>query len=265
MTCSKEYKFRAVTLTVVENSDNLPLDNSVLQAVQSMKLLVDTVEKNEHAKGWYEQDETFMRMRGNLYPIYRPFYIKRILNNSEDKTLFDVNSELQEIDEAVKDIFGNYAETEFVSDKKEFFIFENKKLFCAAILSGIVFCCKEPRQRQKLKISLHCTDNEATILINMTTLKEEREDWSVQGSTMCYNETFSEEKLLNIFCSRHNGKWNMLDNKENDEMSTCCRIVFQSDKTSRMIFNSPSISLTSKEKFYSIHRVMLARICVKHD
>ena len=99
-----------MTLTVVENSDNLPLDNSVLQAVQSMKLLVDTVEKNEHAKGWYEQDETFMRMRGNLYPIYRPFYIKRILNNSEDKTLFDVNSELQEIDEAVKDIFGNYAE-----------------------------------------------------------------------------------------------------------------------------------------------------------
>ena len=269
MICSKEDKFRAVTLTVAKNSDDSLLDYSAIDAIISMKSLVDEVENNEHAKGWHEQDEKFMRMRGNLYPMYRPFYIGRILNRleifAEDNPLLKVNSELHEIYEEAKVIFGSYAETEFVSDEKEFFIYENKELFCAAILSGIVLCCKEPRQRQKLEITLHYTDNEATILINMTALKEMRENWQVQYSTQYYAETFGEEKLLNIFCGRHNGSWNLLNSNENNEISTCCKITFQSDEVSKLRFNSPSIPPIDKEKFYSIYRVMLARICVKHD
>ncbi|MDE6777825.1 MAG: hypothetical protein K2J25_07765, partial [Oscillospiraceae bacterium] len=260
MICSKEDKFRAVTLTVVKNSDDSLLDDSAIHAVHSMKSLVDTIENNEHAKGWYEQDEIFMGMRGNLYPIYRPFYIRRILHSlgtfAEDKPLLKVNSKLHEIYEEAKCIFGSYAETELVSDEKEFFIYENEKLFCAVILSGIVLCCKEPQQRQKLEITLHCTDNEATILINMTALKEMRKDWKVQGSTQCYTKTSGEEKLLNMFCGRHNGSWNLLDSNENNEISTCCKITFQSDEVSKLRFNSPSISVTEKEKFFNIYHAM---------
>ncbi|MDE6004020.1 MAG: hypothetical protein K2G88_01360, partial [Oscillospiraceae bacterium] len=125
-------------------------------------------------------------------------------------------------------------------------------------------CCKEPQERHRLKITLDCTEKEVSILIGMKSMKEIRKDWSIQGSTQHYSNSFGEELILDIFCNRHNGSWNLIEKKQEEQVTRYCKIIFKPDTKQKLIFNSPKF-IIPEEEFFNIYHVMLAKICVGHD
>lgn len=270
MICSKEDNYRAIVLDKIKISDILPFNNkAVFQALHCLKLTKDDIEKYIHLNNLHEKDDSLKAMNGSLYLIYRGLYIQQLLDSLEQledtRTFFGVDFELRKICRKAKEIFGDFAKIKLeINDEKGFFIFENEKLFCAMILSGIVLCCTELQQQQKLKITLHYTEEEVTILIDMKAMQKMRKDWQLQGSTEYYNKSSGDEILLDVFCKRHNGNWSIIDKQERGQTHRYCKITFKPDEKVKMAFSSSAIS-KSEKGFFDIYHVMLARICVKSD
>lgn len=269
--CYKKDKYRVIVLKEkeVEILGHSILDKgAMVHGVHSMKILIELVKNYLESNNLHEMDDVLKAFDGNFYLIYRNLYIDRILSNlknqDENKTLFEIGYEILEIYEEAKEILDDYAETEFIfEEKKEIFLIEDRNLFCATMLSGIVLCCKEPDQRQDLKITLNYIGEKAVISIYMTALDEIRKDRQLQGSVQRYNDYSGEESLLNTFCSRHNGSWNMIQKKEKGKISVCCKIMFSTDTPEEITFHSPEFTVP-EESFFDVYHVMLARICVQH-
>lgn len=284
--CSPECQSRILKLKPSTASVILPIDDSITaNSAHILKMVTDQLEHAFHQKNIHDLDHYLCTLRSICYAIFRNSYIQRLLNHiysQNEKELFSISSKLSEICENTESLLHNFAKIEFCiddldpeatkaklnkitsSDLQKEFLSESETVFCAAILSGILLCCKEPEQEQSIRISLHhyYAREEIEILISVTARNQLRKDRTTQSLIQSYSDFKGEENLLELLCNSHRGIWKLSESKNHQQVITNhCSIILKSDHFTANQFRSRK-QKKFNPSFFDVYHVLLARIFV---
>ncbi|MDE7122501.1 MAG: hypothetical protein K2O42_10135, partial [Oscillospiraceae bacterium] len=142
------------------------------------------------------------------------------------------------------------------------FIYENRRFFCATILNAFLLCCHDPNLKQHAQINLNQNPKNKEIEILITIAAEKQNSNSIFADILLEspnktNEFIMEKNFLEVFCSLHEGTWELLHNKNEKVSQNICKIVIKTAESVFLEFHR-SRKGNHEREFYNICEMIFA-------
>ncbi len=197
---------------------------------------------------------------GNCYRLYRSVFMQKEIHRLEQDqrrvACFSLQYALTSIFQQIRSILRRRVHLELECCQERLFLNGDLNELAMAVLSAAVLCTHGCTHVQKMVMTLEQIDDDLAQL----TLKAEETPEELPQQDHEGNGFEGEETLLQLFCSRHEGRW--LYTESSEMQSRICTMQFRTDEsTGSMTLHSDDS--VKEDGFFSRYRVMLS--CIQYQ
>ena len=290
LACYPEYKGRILVMRPSSSTEKIfrALCHTITQTVPNLKSITDKLEYEYHKRNFWSQDHLLHRMHSAFRIQNKIPYMQQLLdlaNLKTEKEVFWIRSELKkiirniggilcfpiefQIDQQLVDITADETSQEVTQNMQTESLYENRKFFCATILSSFLLCCHDPNFKQHVQINLNrnLKNKEIEILFVITAKNQNSgtifADMLIDPTNKT-EELSMEKKFLEVFCSLHEGKWELYHSKNGEFSQNFCKIVIKTSEFGNLEFHR-SRKGNHEIEFSNICEMIFAEFCSKKE